>query len=83
MRRAAMVLSLAAAAMLLAACGETPQQGGMKKVGKPAWTGTDERYTAPGWKPGDAASWEQQIRNRGRAQNEYERIGGGAPAKSP
>jgi hypothetical protein len=67
-----------AAAVLLAlgACTEKPQQVGQKKESDPAWKGAQDAYTAPGWKPGDQASWEQQIRNRNRGQNEYDRIGG-------
>ena len=28
-------------------------------------------YTAPGWKAGDKAAWEEQLRQRNQAQNDY------------
>lgn len=30
-------------------------------------------YMAPGWKAGDKAAWEEQIRKRNQAQNDYVR----------
>ena len=30
-------------------------------------------YAAPGWKAGDKAAWEAQIRQRNQAQNDYVR----------
>ncbi len=57
---------------LLAACGEKPQSAGHKPDAEP-WQGAQTVYTAPGWKPADRASWEQQIRSRNQGQNEYAR----------
>ncbi len=34
---------------------------------------TPTRYAAPGWKGGDQASWEEQMRKRAQGQNEYTR----------
>ena len=30
-------------------------------------------YSAPGWQPGDKTSWEGQMRERNKGQNEYGR----------
>lgn len=73
MTRSLMVLS---AVLALAACTEKPQELDAKQVGAPAWQGTDNGYAAPGWQPGDAKRWEEQINSRTRqGQNEYERTG--------
>jgi hypothetical protein len=69
-------------AAALVGCSEKPQAQGSKKVGLPEWAGADPRYSAPGWKAGDATQWEQHLRNRARLQNEYERTGGAAKAPS-
>ena len=70
--------TLGAAALLsvfmLAACGEKPQTSGMKKVDAKAHSGsTVSGYTAPGWEPGNKTSWEGQVRERNKGQNEYQR----------
>jgi hypothetical protein len=66
------------AAIALSACGEKAQTaGGKRKADVPPWQGApDSSSVAAGWKAGDEASWEQQIRNRAQGQNEYAR---GAP----
>lgn len=71
------VIALAAAA-LLAACGEKPQStsAAVRKTDAHAFQGTDNGYVAVGWKAGDKASWEEQLRARTRGQNEHVRIGG-------
>lgn len=75
MRFAAWVLVCSATA--LAACGEKPQEMGTKKAAEPSWQGTNNGYAAPGWKAGDAKSWETQINTRAReGQNEYQRTTG-------
>lgn len=60
----------------LTACGERPQE--LKSGARPdeaAYKGTGvASFTAPGWNPGDANSWQQQLRTRGQyGQNEYNR----------
>ncbi len=72
---------LRAAAVLLAAvglagCGEEPQQGTQaeRKVDTQAWDGAQAKYTADGWKAGDRASWERQLKQRTQQQNEYVRV---------
>jgi hypothetical protein len=79
-RRAAALLSAAAfAGGVLLGCSERSQE--MDAADRPhptAWQGTDNGYTEPGWKAGDAQSWDEQMRRRAQGQNEYSRIGGGA-----
>lgn len=61
--------------LLLSACGEKPQTAGTKiKDGAKSWQGGQASFNAAGWKPGDEASWTEQIKQRNRAQNEYVRI---------
>jgi len=69
----------ASALLLLSACGEKPQTAGMQHAAdKEPWTGSIQKaFDAPGWKPGDKASWEAQIKQRNRSQNEYVRMGQG------
>jgi len=63
----------------LAACGEKAQtvQSAQKKSDGKAWDAAHNAYVAEGWKAGDQASWEQQMRARAQNQNEYSR----APAQ--
>ena len=76
------LLALAASG-LLAGCGEKPQvlSAPGKKADAQAWQGEATPYTAAGFKPGDAAAWEAQIRSRNENQNEYTRAP--AAAKTP
>jgi predicted small lipoprotein YifL len=59
----------------LAACGEKPQtaQPAAKKSDGKAWDAAQNAYVVPGWKSGDQASWEAQMRTRAQSQNEYSR----------
>lgn len=59
----------------LTACADKPQTAsGPKKGDSKPWDGSTEAgYTAPDWKQGDRASWEQQLRARNQQQNEYTR----------
>ena len=76
--RGAIVLSIASAAMIaLSGCGEKAQTAGTEKRtdGKP-WEGAQAAYAADGWKAGDKAAWEAQLKTRTeRGQNEYPRTG--------
>lgn len=65
----------ALAALVLAACGDKPQElaGKAVKGGAPAWDGPKTAFTAPGWKVGDRASWDSQMQTRAQAMNEYMR----------
>jgi hypothetical protein len=69
-------LTLAAAALLLAACGEISKDkaaGTTYRNDVPASQGAKNVYVAKGWTPGNQGSWENQIRARGQLQNEYQR----------
>lgn len=70
-----MVATVALTAVFsLSACGEKPQGKTERKVDATAYSGsTVSGYTAPGWKPGDKTSWEGQLRERNKGQNEYQR----------
>lgn len=76
MQRTLMSLTAAAALVLVVACGEQPQtlQAGAKKAGSQAYEGAESSSVAAGWKPGDAESWDKQMRTRVQTQNEYVRI---------
>ncbi len=65
-------LALLASMALLGACSEQAQTAGRKSDAQ-ASSGANPAYTVPGWKAGDQASWESQIRNRSQNQNEYSR----------
>lgn len=71
-------------ALMLAAsgCGQKGEgaAGGTasRKGDTAAAAGAQAAYHAPGWKPGDAASWEQHLRTRMQSQNEYVRAGASA-----
>ena len=67
---------LVAATMALAACGEKPQA--MKEDAKQdtaAFRGTGMPFAAPGWKAGDKAAWEAQLKARTQnGQNDYTKV---------
>lgn len=75
--RAALVSLAAVALLALGACTERVQtaEPSAKRPDAKAWEAAQTRSVAPGWKPGDQASWEAQMRSRNQAQNEYVRIG--------
>lgn len=64
-----------AVAIALAGCGEKPQvlEAGKKKPDAKSWESASSPYVATGYKPGDKAAWEQQLRTRAQTQNEYAR----------
>lgn len=63
---------LALAALALAACSEKPQTLGQNSGhDTPAWSGTGSVFQVQGWKAGDRAAWEQQLKNRSQTQNDY------------
>ena len=72
MTRAWVVVSALAVAALVA-CGEKPQTtaSGAKKSDTRAYEGGEGPYAASGWKNGDRAAWEEQMRVRVQNQNEY------------
>ena len=71
MMRAALIVSAAA---LLAACGEKPQTASTGRSDAAPFQGTSLPYQVQGWKAGDKAAWEQQIKTRTQAQNDYAKV---------
>jgi hypothetical protein len=68
------VLACVSALVGLGACTERPQEQGTRSAGAPSSAGTGSQFVAQGWKPGDAASWDEHIRSRAMyGQNEYSR----------
>ena len=68
--------ALVVALLGLAACGEKPQilDTSGKKTDAAPWTASNSAvpaFAARGWKGGDKTAWEEQIRKRNQAQNEY------------
>ena len=62
----------------LAACGEKPQtmDNAARKLDAAPWTVSDAAtpaFRATGWKDGDKTAWEEQLRQRSQAQNDYVR----------
>ncbi|MCK6419602.1 MAG: hypothetical protein HUU30_18305 [Burkholderiaceae bacterium] len=67
------------ASLLLSACGERTQTTDRttRKSDEQAWAGvaagSPAQHTASGWKAGDSASWEAQLKARTQGQNDYVR----------
>jgi hypothetical protein len=59
--------------LLLAACGEKPQTATARKADDKPWDSAATKFDAAGFKPGDKAAWEQQLKSRNQGQNEYSR----------
>ena len=72
-RRTALAFAFVTTALLLAACGDKPQNMVHRKSDTPASAGADAAYTAGTWKAGDVAAWEAQLKTRSQGQNEYSR----------
>jgi len=65
-------LALAASVLLVSACAEKRDTAASsRKLDDRAVAGANPAYTAPGWKAGDATSWQEHMRTRAQAQNEY------------
>ncbi len=78
---AVLVMSVAAAG-----CGDKPQeigQSSVKKLDSKAWDMAKSSSVVEGWKSGDQASWEEQMRKRAQGQNEKSRIAAVATTKTP
>jgi hypothetical protein len=74
----AVAVTVLGAALMLAACGEKPQtlNAASKKPDAEPWSAyasANSAFFAPGWKGGDQAAWEAQIRTRNQGQNDYAR----------
>ena len=74
MKFASLLIAVLGAALGLAACGDssTGVKAAKKADGK-SWEGAGPTFAASGWKVGDKASWEEQIRTRAQNQNDYAR----------
>ena len=70
-------MGLLAAALALVGCAEKDQVAATKKADDKPWEASQNAYVVQGWKGGDQASWEQQLKARSQNQNEYSR----APAQ--
>ena len=75
---ASALIAVPVLALLLGGCGEKPQTMDVaaKKADAAPWTVSNAAtpaFTAPGWKAGDKTAWEEQIRKRNQAQNDYAR----------
>ena len=55
----------------LGACEKAQNTPSARKSDTKAWDAAQNAFVVPGWKNGDRASWESQIRNRTAGQNEY------------
>ncbi|WP_291475903.1 hypothetical protein [Acidovorax sp.] len=74
MKRISITLTAVLALGGLSACTEKPQTGGGVTHDAAPYAGTGSNFTQPGWKAGDKASWEQQLKARQQySQNEYTR----------
>ena len=75
--RTLIVLSIAAAAFAVAGCAEREQTANGIKSDAAAYNGTNHQppFMAVGWKPGDRANWEQQMKVRTvQGQNDYAKV---------
>jgi hypothetical protein len=72
--RAVLIVSLAV--VTLAACAEREQTAKGVKSDAEAFQGTNHaQFTAPGWRPGDRASWESELKVRTMmGQNDYAKV---------
>lgn len=74
--RAVVVAVAASAISVLTACGDRPQTLGGSRSDVAPYMGVDNSFSAPGWKAGDKANWEQALKARMLySQNEYSRAG--------
>jgi hypothetical protein len=74
MNAARLLLSTMLVALAAVACGERVQTippGGERKSDTPVWENKDKRFLAPGWTPGDQASWNAHLVDRTQGQNDY------------
>ena len=63
-----------AVAFTISACGEKEQTlpaNGKRKLDEKAFVANDSPYVAPGWTPGNEASWNAQLNRRVQGQNDF------------
>jgi hypothetical protein len=69
------LILLAAVSLSLAACGEKPQELVHTTKDATAFSGTGKAFMGSGWKAGDQASWESQLKARTQyGQNDFSRM---------
>ncbi|MCG2592123.1 hypothetical protein LZ009_04940 [Ramlibacter sp. XY19] len=69
------VLIASLAVLAFAGCAEKEQTASGIKSDSASFQGTSRQFVAPGWKPGDRASWEQQLKVRTvQGQNDYAKV---------
>ena len=74
MNRSLLLLTRLSAAAALSARGGQPRPGAGIRSDAAPYVGTGSNFTEPGWKAGDKASWEAQLKTRLQyGQNEYPR----------
>ncbi len=75
--KARLFIVTAASLLALAGCESAQtQDASERKIDAPAWAksdGANPAYAASGFKPGDKTAWENQLRARAQAQNDYVR----------
>ena len=73
--RTLLLLSALIGAMVLSACGESPQDKMGIRSDKPAQAGTGVAvFTDPGWTAGDKASWSNHLKARASyGMNDHQR----------
>ena len=74
----ALVFALAAMLLSLVGCGEKVQtmDASARRTDSQPWdvsSAANPGFNAAGWKGGDQAAWDAQIRQRNQAQNDYVR----------
>ena len=70
------IFFVVALVVVLVACEKTQTAPSARKPDAKAWSVAQNPFVAPGWKAGDEASWESEIRERAAWQNEYSRVSG-------
>ena len=70
------VLSLAAATFAVTGCADREQTASGIKADTSPFNGTSKQppYMAAGWKAGDRAAWEAQLKTRAQGQNDYAKV---------
>ena len=69
------LLLVAACALTLVGCGESPQPHALGKNDTAPYKGTGKPYVEKGWTQGDKASWESALKVRTQqGQNDYSRL---------
>ena len=63
--------ALLAAGLMVAGCGDKTSAAAARKLDQSPVAGADPAYSAKGWKAGDNTAWQEHMRARAQAQNEY------------